>query len=115
MVLDGSQFFSTLGAGNRQELTRNEVHSSLWAKDPRMDELRQYQQANMSKTLRTCQLALFTRVLGWDVEEVRLLMVFRKDLMDRSTHVYTWLYLVYGQKETKNPQVRRGQTAEICM
>lgn len=67
-----------------------------------MKELGRFQQANMLEALDAYSLALFTRVLGWGVEEVQLLLMrVRNDLMDRSLHIYARFYLVYGQKEAQ--------------
>ncbi|RMJ28405.1 Methyltransferase [Aspergillus sp. HF37] len=71
-----------------------------WAKDPKMKDIGRYQQVNMLEGMEAYSLALFTRVLGWSVQEVHVFFAgVRQELMDRSLHVYTKYYYVYGQKE----------------
>ncbi|EEP75341.1 conserved hypothetical protein [Uncinocarpus reesii 1704] len=75
------------------------VPFSPWAKDRKLKELGRYQQAMMLEALEAYSLALFTRVLGWNVARIQLLLVgVRKELMDRSLHIYSRYYIVYGQK-----------------
>ncbi|KAF9893354.1 hypothetical protein FE257_011786 [Aspergillus nanangensis] len=93
------QMMEDTGFKNVQQ-TILKVPFSPWAKDPKMKELGRYQQANMLEALDAYSLALFTRVLGWRLEDVQMLLVrVRKDLLDRSLHIYARFYLVYGQKE----------------
>ncbi|KAL4922404.1 S-adenosyl-L-methionine-dependent methyltransferase [Aspergillus aurantiobrunneus] len=76
------------------------VPFSPWAKDPRLKELGKYHQANMLEALEAYSLALMTRFLGWTVEEVRLLLVgVRKELQDRTLHIYSRLYVVYARSD----------------
>lgn len=43
--------------------------------------------------------ALFTRVLGWSEEEMQVLMdKVKKELFDRSLHLYLPVHVVYGRK-----------------
>jgi hypothetical protein len=43
--------------------------------------------------------ALFTRFLNWSREEVEVLLSeARREIKDLSIHIYTKLYIVYGQK-----------------
>lgn len=53
----------------------------------------------MVEGMESYSLALFTRVLGWDPEEVQVFLAgVRKELVDRSIHAYTKLYFNYGRK-----------------
>lgn len=73
---------------------------SPWAKDPKLKELGRYQQANMLEALDAYSLALFTRFLGWSVDQIQMLLVgVRQELLDRKLHIYSRYYLVYGRKE----------------
>ncbi|KAI2090484.1 hypothetical protein LOZ52_002702 [Ophidiomyces ophidiicola] len=75
------------------------VPFSPWAKDRKLKELGRYQQAMMFEALEAYSLALFTRVLGWSVPRIQLLLVgVRRELMDRSLHIYSQYYIIYGQK-----------------
>lgn len=43
--------------------------------------------------------ALFTRVLGWQREEIEVLVAgMRRELRDLSLHLYTKVHVVYGQR-----------------
>lgn len=79
-----------------------EIHKvpfSPWAKDPKLKELGRYQQANMLEALDAYSLALFTRFLGWSVDQIQMLLVgVRSELLDRRLHIYSRYYLVYGRK-----------------
>ncbi|RJE24866.1 Methyltransferase [Aspergillus sclerotialis] len=70
-----------------------------WPKDPKLKEIGRYQQANVLEGMEAMSLALFTRVLGWSNQEVQVFFAsVRKELIDRSIHVYAKFYFVYGQK-----------------
>jgi uncharacterized OsmC-like protein len=46
-------------------------------------------------------LALLTRVLGWKVEEVRVLIAkTRRELKGRGVHGYCNMHFIYGRKPT---------------
>lgn len=56
----------------------------------------------MIEAMDAYSLALFTRVLGWTPEEVRVFLTgVRKEIVDRSLHLYVMFHCVYGQKESK--------------
>ncbi|RMJ22390.1 Methyltransferase [Aspergillus sp. HF37] len=71
-----------------------------WAKNPKLKEIGRFQQVNMLEGQETFTLALFTRVLGWSAEEVTVFLAdVRKELVDRSIHIYGKFFFVYGQKQ----------------
>ncbi|RMJ24968.1 Methyltransferase [Aspergillus sp. HF37] len=71
-----------------------------WAKNAKMKELGRFQQVNMLDAIESYSLALFTRVLGWSPEEVQVFLAgVRRELVDRSLHIYGKLYFTYGQRE----------------
>lgn len=71
-----------------------------WAQDRKLKEIGRYQQVNMIESMEAYSLALFTRVLGWTATETRVFFDgVRKELQDRSIHLYTKYYFVYGQKD----------------
>lgn len=75
------------------------VPYSPWPKDPKMKELGRYQQVLMLEALDAYSFALFTRILGWSTDQIRLLLAgVRKELLDRTFHGYSRLYFVYAQK-----------------
>lgn len=65
-----------------------------------MKELGRYNQVNVVECLETYSLALFTRVLGWSIEEVTVFLAgVRQELVDRSIHLYSKYHIIYGQKQ----------------
>lgn len=93
------QFMIEAGFKNVQEEIYK-VPVSPWAKNPKMKELGRFNQINMVEGLETYTLALFTRILGWPVEEVKVFLAgVREEIVDRSNHLYTKFYYVYGQKQ----------------
>lgn len=70
-----------------------------WAKNAKLKELGRFQQINMLDAIESYSLALFTRVLGWSSEEVQVFLAgVRRELVDRSLHIYGKLYFTYGQR-----------------
>ena len=83
-----------------QLLTYYKIPYNPWPKDPKMKELGRYHQLNMIEGLESYTMALFTRVLGWTVEEVHTFIAkARAEMVDRSIHLYTKFVYVYGQKD----------------
>ncbi|KAL5336612.1 S-adenosyl-L-methionine-dependent methyltransferase [Aspergillus crustosus] len=75
------------------------VPFSPWAKEAKLKNLGRYHQANMLEALEAYSLALMTRFLGWTVDDVQVLLAgVRKELQDRTLHIYSRLYVVYGQR-----------------
>jgi hypothetical protein len=65
-----------------------------------LKDIGRYQQVNMIESMESYSLALFTRFLGWSIQEVQAFFAgVRGELVDRSLHIYTKFYFVYGQKE----------------
>lgn len=72
---------------------------NTWPRDPKHKDLGQWAHENFSWGCESMSLALFTRVLGWSSEEVRVFMAqVRKDLKDRRIHAYWNFWIVYGRK-----------------
>ncbi|KAL4928993.1 class I SAM-dependent methyltransferase [Aspergillus undulatus] len=93
------QWMTDAGFKNVQEEIYK-VPFSPWAKEPQLKELGRWHQANMLEALEAYSLALMTRFLGWTVEDVRVLLAgVRKELTDRTLHIYSRLYVVYAQRE----------------
>ncbi|KAL2822794.1 S-adenosyl-L-methionine-dependent methyltransferase [Aspergillus cavernicola] len=92
------QWMTDAGFKNVQEEIYK-VPFSPWAKEAKLKDLGRYHQANMMEALEAYSLALMTRFLGWTVEDVQVLLVgVRKELLDRTLHIYSRLYVVYAQK-----------------
>ena len=53
----------------------------------------------MMESLDAYSFALFTRIFGWSTEKIQeLLKGVRRDLLDRTWHGYSRVYVVYGRK-----------------
>ncbi|KAJ5587023.1 methyltransferase [Penicillium hispanicum] len=86
------------GFVNVQQLVLK-LPQSPWPKDPKLKELGKYHQINMLEAVPPYCYALFTRVLGWKREEIEVLLAgVRRELRDLSNHLYTEVYMVYGQR-----------------
>lgn len=83
----------------REKLTPEQLPQNPWPKDPKLKELGRYQLLNMLEALPPYTYALFTRWLGWKRVEIEALLAgVRNELRDSSIHLYTKVYVVYGQK-----------------
>ncbi|KAL2760018.1 hypothetical protein ACRALDRAFT_1079087 [Sodiomyces alcalophilus JCM 7366] len=70
-----------------------------WAKHPKYKEMGMWNLENVVGGLSGLSLALFTRVLGWTVEELELFLVdVRRDMKDTSIHAYWKIIVVTGQR-----------------
>ncbi|KAL2268072.1 hypothetical protein VTJ83DRAFT_2918 [Remersonia thermophila] len=70
-----------------------------WPKDARYKEIGAYTEINIGSGLYGLSVALFTRVLGWSIEELEVLLAgVRKELSNRHIHAYWPIWVVYGQK-----------------
>lgn len=76
-----------------------QLPQSPWPKDPKLKDLGRYHQVNVFEAIEPYCYALLTRVLGWGKEEILALGAgIRRELRDLSIHLYTNVYVVYGQK-----------------
>ncbi|EGS22913.1 uncharacterized protein CTHT_0013910 [Thermochaetoides thermophila DSM 1495] len=70
-----------------------------WPKDQHFKEVGLWSYEAISSGLQALSLFLFTKVLGWSVEEVETFLVdVRKDLKNKNIHAYWPVYVIYGQK-----------------
>ncbi|KAG5300427.1 SAM dependent methyltransferase [Histoplasma ohiense] len=81
------------------EETRFKLVVGPWPKDPVLKQLGRYRQIECLQGCEGWALALLTRVLKWDVEEVQVLLAnFRACVKDRNIHSYTPVSVVVGRK-----------------
>lgn len=60
-----------------------------WPKDKKMKELGVWNYANMGESVSGISMALFTRALGWSVEELEVFLVdVRKEIKSTKIHAY---------------------------
>ncbi|EER45662.1 methyltransferase [Histoplasma capsulatum var. duboisii H88] len=72
---------------------------SPWPKNEKLKELGRYHQLQMFQALGAYSSAPLIRILGWKPSEVEILLAaVRRDLKDRSIHIYTKVHFIYGQK-----------------
>ncbi|KAK0626213.1 S-adenosyl-L-methionine-dependent methyltransferase [Immersiella caudata] len=70
-----------------------------WPKDKKMKEMGEWNHLNLTKGIEGFCLALFTRVLKWETEEVHAFLEgVRKDLNDEGIHAYWTVFSLYGRK-----------------
>ncbi|RMJ27930.1 Methyltransferase [Aspergillus sp. HF37] len=71
-----------------------------WPKHRKLKELGRYQQVNAIESMESYSMALLTRILGWDPDDVNVFFAgVRQELANRSLHTYAKFHFVYGQKE----------------
>lgn len=81
------------------EETRVKIPLGPWERDTLGKEIGRYNMINFMEGLEGYCLALFTRVLGMGVEEVRqLLESAKRDGRNRKLRIYFWLVVVRGRK-----------------
>jgi hypothetical protein len=70
-----------------------------WPKDKRLRESGQYNLVGLWEGLTGLSLRVFTKILGWSVEEMEiLLMQVRAEWKKRAIHSYIPIWVVYGEK-----------------
>jgi len=70
-----------------------------WPEDPKKKELGAFHLENILESLESYSYAPFTRFLGWSKEELEVfLATLRREVRDTSIHIYTHVFLIYGQK-----------------
>jgi hypothetical protein len=72
---------------------------NTWPKDKRFKEIGKWVSENFNWGAESMCLALFTRALGWSIEEVRVFAAqMRGDLRNRKLHAYWNFWVIYGRK-----------------
>ncbi|KAL3420426.1 methyltransferase domain-containing protein [Phlyctema vagabunda] len=70
-----------------------------WPKQRKYKELGMWTQENFSMGLEAMSLALFTRNLGWTMEEVKIFCAHvRNDMMNTNIHAYWNIFVIYARK-----------------
>lgn len=83
------QWFEELGFKDVVEI-RERLPLSPWAKGKRTKYLSLWLQHDMLSGIEGMSMALFTRVLGWQAEEVKdFLVAVKRDIQDTSLHAYS--------------------------
>ncbi|SPO05378.1 related to methyltransferase [Cephalotrichum gorgonifer] len=70
-----------------------------WPKDPKMKELGAWTYEDVGKNVYGLTVALFTRGLGWTLEEFEVFLVqVRKEMRDPKIHGYFPIYAIHARK-----------------
>merc|ERR1711939_439816 len=70
-----------------------------WPRDPDLRQSGLFSLVGMLEGLSGLSQRVFTKALGWSVEEMELLLMdVRRELKNRRIHTYFPIYVVYGQK-----------------
>ncbi|RSL81823.1 hypothetical protein CEP51_005572 [Fusarium floridanum] len=70
-----------------------------WPKDRKLKEIGKYQAAQESQVITSYTPALFSRVLGWQDDEIQVFMAkVKKDLTNPAVHLYLPVYFIWGRK-----------------
>ncbi|CAH0045868.1 unnamed protein product [Clonostachys solani] len=72
---------------------------NTWPRDPKHKEVGRWAMENFTIGCESMSQALFTRALGWSIDELRVFMTqVRQDLKNRRIHAYWNFWVVYGRK-----------------
>lgn len=72
---------------------------NTWPKDRKFKELGKWVSENFNWGAESMSLALFTRALGWSIEEVQVFAAaLRADLRNKKMHAYWNFWVIYGRK-----------------
>ncbi|WAO91736.1 Hypothetical protein NCS54_00921700 [Fusarium falciforme] len=70
-----------------------------WPKDPKLKEIGKYQSVQTRQAIDSYTPKLFGAVLGWSNEEIEVIMAqAKKELQDRSVHLYLPVHIMWGRK-----------------
>ncbi|CAL3966162.1 unnamed protein product [Diplocarpon coronariae] len=70
-----------------------------WPRDPKLKEIGMWTLEHSASAIPTLSLAIFTRVLGWTLEELNIFLIdVMKETKNTSFHTYWAIYVVYGKK-----------------
>ncbi|KAJ0305487.1 hypothetical protein COL5a_007273 [Colletotrichum fioriniae] len=87
-------------------VTKQVMPASPWAKDEKLNALGVWTSASLLPGIEGLCLALFTRVLDWDPNEViAFCSSVRKDAKNLGIHAYWYGYSIYGRK----PFLKEGE------
>ena len=77
----------------------SQVSIGDWPEDQKAKEIGRCERLHMLDAVEPYSLALFTRTLGWTLEDTQeLLNHVREDFADPKNHLYSYFHFVYGRK-----------------
>lgn len=78
-----------------------QVPIGTWPRDKNLKMLGAYQREHMIISIESFTLAPLTRIMGWSVEEVQVLIAgVRSELKNPKNHLLTIFHFAYGRKPT---------------
>lgn len=70
-----------------------------WPEDKKLREIGMWTLENLGSSLFGLSVALFTRGLGWSVQQLEVFLVdVRKEMQNTKFHAYWPIYVIYGRK-----------------
>lgn len=94
-----TDLFSSAGLQNVTETIYN-LPFGTWPTDEKQKRIAYYSALNNEKRMDGLTTAMFTKALGWSLEDTQAFIEeVKKDVWDDSMRKYMPLYLVYGQKK----------------
>ncbi len=78
---------------------RLQVPIGEWPKDPKSKEIGRYERLHMLDAVEPYSLALFTRTLGWSLDDtLELIDHAREDFANPKNNLYSYFHFVFGRK-----------------
>lgn len=76
-----------------------QVPFGSWPKDKRLKEIGRFERAQALDAVEPFTLALFTRVLGYSLEQAQVLIeAVKREISDPKLHLYNTHHFIYGRK-----------------
>ena len=80
-------------------MSLSKVPIGVWPKDPKLKEVGSYFRAHMLEAVEPLSLGYFTRVLGYSLEQVQIIMEgVRREMNHPKLHLYIAFHFAYGRK-----------------
>ena len=101
IVQPGPQLEEWVRAAGFEDVHHERVRLPLgiWPKDKKMKEVGAFNLVQLKEGLEGFSMALFTRILGWSPDEVRILLSkVSKDLSDKNIHAQNDMHIVWARK-----------------
>ena len=78
-----------------------------WAKGDKIKEIGMYYRVQFVEAIEPFSLALYTRVLGYSIEQTQVIMAnVLNDLKNPKLHLYVNFHFAYGRKPRKSSGVQ---------
>ena len=92
---------------------KEEVHRipvGPWAKDPHLKELGKWERLHMQMSVESHTPALFSRILGWTPDQIRVLIECAKaEIRDKNLHLITSYRFITGRRPMEGAAAHTGE------